>query len=59
MPDANFTTTGQEIGREIGIVGVGLSYMPTANTKLSAGYRGEWRDNYNDQGASIALQTKF
>ncbi|ALF60516.1 autotransporter domain-containing protein [Psychrobacter urativorans] len=59
MPNANFTTTGQEIGREIGIVGVGLSYMPTANTKLSAGYRGEWRDNYNDQGASIALQTSF
>ena len=59
MPNANFTTTGHEIGREIGIVGVGLSYMPTANTKLSTGYRGEWRDNYNDQGASIALETSF
>ena len=59
MPDANFTTIGQEIGREIGIVGIGLSYMPTVNTKLAAGYRGEWRDNYNDQGASIALQTTF
>ncbi|WP_372815671.1 autotransporter outer membrane beta-barrel domain-containing protein, partial [Psychrobacter sp.] len=59
MPNANFTTIGQEIGREIGIVGIGLSYMPTANTKLSAGYRGEWRDNYDDQGASIALQTTF
>nr|WP_181718409.1 autotransporter outer membrane beta-barrel domain-containing protein [Psychrobacter sp.]QJS05082.1 autotransporter beta-domain [Psychrobacter sp.] len=58
-PGANFTTSGQEIGQEIGIVGVGLSYMPTANTKLSAGYRGEWRENYNDQGASIALQTTF
>ncbi|MEK6200286.1 MAG: autotransporter outer membrane beta-barrel domain-containing protein, partial [Psychrobacter sp.] len=59
IPDANFTTIGQEIGREIGIVGIGLSYMPTVNTKLTAGYRGEWRDNYNDQGASIALKTTF
>lgn len=59
MPNDKFTTVGQEVGREIGIVGVGLSYAPTLNTTLSAGYRGEWRDNYDDQGASIALQTTF
>ena len=59
MPNDKFTTVGQEVGREIGIAGIGLSYMPTINTKLSVGYRGEWRDNYDDQGASIALQTKF
>ena len=59
MPNDKFTTVGQEVGCEIGIVGVGLSYAPTLNTTLSAGYRGEWRDNYNDQGASIALQTTF
>lgn len=59
MPNSNFTTIGQEIGREIGIAGIGISYMPTAKTTLSAGYRGEWRENYDDQGASISLQTTF
>ena len=59
MPNDKFTTIGQEVGREIGIAGIGLSYSPTANMKISAGYRGEWRDNYDDQGASIALQTRF
>ena len=58
-PDDEFTTIGQEIGQEIGIAGIGLSYAPTANLKISAGYRGEWRDNYEDQGATIALQTTF
>ena len=59
MPNDKFTTVGQEVGREIGIAGIGLSYTPTSNMKISAGYRGEWRDNYDDQGASIALQTTF
>ncbi|MBA2056448.1 autotransporter domain-containing protein [Psychrobacter cryohalolentis] len=59
MPNDKFTTVGQEVGREIGIAGIGLSYSPTANMKISAGYRGEWRDNYDEQGASIALQTTF
>ena len=59
MPNAKFTTIGQEVGREIGIAGIGLSYTPTANTKLSANYQGEWRDNFEDQGAAIVLQTKF
>ena len=59
MPNASFTTIGQEVGREIGIAGVGLSYTPTANTKIGVNYRGEWRDNYKDQGAAIVLQTTF
>ena len=59
MPNDSFTTIGQEVGREIGIVGIGVSYMPTLKTTLSAGYRSEWRENYDDQGASIALQTTF
>lgn len=59
MPNDSFTTIGQEVGREIGIVGIGISYMPTLKTTLSAGYRSEWRENYDDQGASIALQTTF
>lgn len=59
MPNDKFTTIGQEVGREIGIAGIGLSYTPMANMKISAGYRGEWRDNYDDHGASIALQTTF
>lgn len=59
MPNDEFNTIGQEIGREIGIAGIGLSYTPTATMKISAGYRGEWRDNYDDQGASISLQTTF
>ncbi len=58
-PNDEFTTTGQEIGQEIGIAGIGLSYAPTASMKISAGYRGEWRDNYDDQGATLALQTTF
>ena len=57
--DDSFTTVGQEIGQKIGIAGIGISYMPTLNTTLSAGYQGEWRDNYDDQGASVALQVKF
>ena len=59
MSNDRFTTIGQEVGREIGIVGIGISYMPTMKTTLSAGYRSEWRENYDDQGASIALQTTF
>ena len=59
MPNDKFTTIGQEVGREIGIAGIGLSYTASPNMKISAGYRGEWRDNYDDQGASIALQTTF
>ena len=59
MPNDKFTTIGQEVGREIGIAGIGLSYTASPNIKISAGYRGEWRDNYDDQGASIALQTTF
>ena len=59
LSNDRFTTIGQEVGREIGIVGIGVSYMPTAKTTLSAGYRSEWRENYDDQGASIALQTTF
>ncbi|MBI0425806.1 autotransporter domain-containing protein [Psychrobacter sp. NG27] len=59
MPNDEFTTIGQEVGREIGIAGIGLSYTPTINTKLSVGYRGEWRDNYDSQGANISLQTTF
>ena len=59
MPNDSFTTIGQEVGREIGIVGIGISYMPTLKTTLFAGYRSEWRENYDDQGASIALQTTF
>jgi len=59
MPNAKFITRGQEVGREIGIAGIGLSYTPTAATKVSVNYRGEWRDNYEDQGAAIVLQTTF
>jgi outer membrane autotransporter protein len=59
MPNAKFTTRGQEVGREIGIAGIGLSYTPTAATKVSVNYRGEWRDNFEDQGAAIVLQTTF
>ncbi|MGP9688524.1 autotransporter domain-containing protein [Psychrobacter sp. AOP22-C1-C5] len=59
LSNDRFTTIGQEVGREIGIVGIGVSYMPTLKTTLSAGYRSEWRENYDDQGASIALQTTF
>ena len=59
MPNDEFTTIGQEIGSEIGIAGIGLSYTPTINTKLSVGYRGEWRDNYDSQGANVSLQTTF
>ena len=59
MPNDKFTTIGQEIGSEIGIAGIGLSYTPTINTKLSVGYRGEWRDNYDSQGANVSLQTTF
>ena len=59
MPNDSFTTIGQEVGREIGIVGIGICYKPTLKTTLSAGYRSEWRENYDDQGASIALQTTF
>ncbi|WP_201512856.1 autotransporter domain-containing protein [Psychrobacter alimentarius] len=59
MPNNEFTTIGQEIGNEIGIAGIGLSYTPTLNTKLSVGYRGEWRDNYDSHGANISLQTTF
>ena len=59
MPNDEFTTIGQEIGSEIGIAGIGLSYTPTINTKLSVGYRSEWRDNYDSQGANVSLQTTF
>jgi len=59
MPNDKFTTFGQDVGREIGIAGIGLSYAPTPMTNLSLAYRGEWRDNYNDQGASIGLKTLF
>ncbi|WP_201579619.1 DUF6749 family protein, partial [Psychrobacter sp. Pi2-52] len=59
MPDDKFTTVGQEVSQEIGIAGIGISYMPTANMTLSAGYRGEWRDNYDDQGGNVALQITF
>ena len=59
LSNDRFTTIGQEVGREIGIVGIGISYMPTIKTTLSAGYRSEWRENYDDQGASVALQTTF
>lgn len=59
MPDDKFTTVGQEVSQEIGIAGIGISYMPTANMTLSAGYRGEWRDNYDDQGGNVALQIAF
>ncbi|MGP5315202.1 autotransporter domain-containing protein [Psychrobacter faecalis] len=59
MPDESFSTIGHEVGREIGVLGLGLSYQPTPRTTLSAGYQGEWRDNYDDQGASVSLQTWF
>ena len=59
MPNAKFNTIGQEVGREIGIAGIGLSYTPTANTTISANYLGEWRDNYQDQGAAIIFKTTF
>lgn len=59
VPDDKFTTVGQEVSQEIGIAGIGISYMPTANMTLSAGYRGEWRDNYDDQGGNVALQITF
>ena len=59
VPDDKFTTVGQEVSQEIGIAGIGVSYMPTANMTLSAGYRGEWRDNYDDQGGNVALQIAF
>ena len=54
-----FTTLAQEVGREMGIAGIGISYTPTKATTLSAGYTGEWRDNYEDQGASVALNVRF
>lgn len=59
MPEDKFTTVGQKVSQEIGIAGIGISYIPTANTILSAGYHGEWRDNYDDQGANVALQITF
>ncbi|MDO5769418.1 MAG: autotransporter outer membrane beta-barrel domain-containing protein, partial [Psychrobacter sp.] len=59
MPNAKFNTIGQEVGREIGIAGIGLSYAPTPRTTISANYRGEWRDNYDDQGAAIVFKTTF
>ena len=57
-PDT-FTTIGQEVGREMGIAGIGIRYMPTPFTALSAGYNGKWGDNYADQGASVALKMMF
>lgn len=54
-----FYTQGQESKEAIGIAGIGLAFKPTANTTISANYRGEWRDNYDDQGAAIVFETKF
>ena len=58
-PNSRFTTLGQEVGREVGIAGVGLSYKPTANTSISANYTGEWRKNYDNQGVSLVFTSKF
>ncbi|WP_438012168.1 autotransporter domain-containing protein [Psychrobacter raelei] len=54
-----FTTRGQESKDAIGIAGIGLAFNPTANTTISANYRGEWRSNYDDHGAAIVFETKF
>ncbi|WP_201546764.1 autotransporter domain-containing protein [Psychrobacter lutiphocae] len=54
-----FMTQGQKSKEAIGIAGIGLAFKPTANTTISANYRGEWRDNYDDQGAAIVFETKF
>ena len=58
-PNSRFTTLGQEVGREVGVAGVGLSYKPTANTSISANYTGEWRKNYDNQGVSLVFTSKF
>lgn len=58
-PDTTFTTKGREVGREVGIAGLGLSYKPTANTKASINYMGEWRKNYDSQGVALVVSSKF
>lgn len=57
--DSAFTLNGQELGRTAGNVGLGMTYKPTTNTTLSLGYQGQWRKNYDNQGAALGFEMKF
>ena len=54
-----FTLTSHDIGKAFGVVGLGMTYKPTTNTTLSLGYQGQWRKNYDNQGAVLGFEMKF
>lgn len=54
-----FGVLGHEVGKVISTAGVGISYKPTANSTLSLNYQGQWRDNYDNQGAALGFEMKF
>lgn len=54
-----FGVLGHEVGKTITGAGLGISYHPTANSTLSLSYQGQWRDNYDNQGAALGFEMKF
>lgn len=54
-----FTTHGHEVGRAIGIVGIGATYQLSPMAQISAGYQGQWQSGYDSQSANIGFNMRF
>ncbi|TWV83927.1 autotransporter domain-containing protein [Moraxella sp. VT-16-12] len=57
--NVGFSTTGHEVGKHFGVAGVGVGYQLTPKAKLSLGYQGQWRKNYDSQSGTLALTMQF
>ncbi len=55
----NFGVLGHDVGDAFGMAEIGISYKPTPNSTLSLNYQGQWRDNYDNQGAVLGFEMKF
>lgn len=54
-----FATLETDVGRAIGLAGVGVDYHFSPSTKLGVQYQGQWRDNYDSHGGMIKLSWQF
>lgn len=57
--DGRFSTRSREIGRTIGIAGVGATYQLTPRAQVSATYQGQWQSGYDSQSANVGLRIAF
>lgn len=58
-PSASFGVVSNTPSRYAGLGKVGLTYQPTANTKLGISYHGQWQKGANNQGVNIGASFVF